>query len=139
MVIALWLSPGHPPCGCVPQSPVSALCWGEAPCNGKGDGPVTCSHLGWMDLCRETLTHSIPNPAQTSISALTALSLPSREAGQWRMERLALSWWLGSGCGAQGLVLNISEPGSLSKKVPPGTVLFSLSVVSDSCDTMDCM
>ena len=40
---------------------------------------------------------------------------------------------------AQGLVLNISEPGSLSKKVPPGTVLFSLSVVSDSCDTMDCM
>lgn len=49
-VIAPWLSPGHPPCGCVPQSLVSALCWGEAPCNGKGDGPVTCSHLDWMDL-----------------------------------------------------------------------------------------
>ena len=33
--------------------------------------------------------------------------------------------------GAQGLVLNISELGFLSKKVPPGTVLFSLSVMSD--------
>ena len=37
--------------------------------------------------------------------------------------------------GAQGLVLNLYELGFLSKKVPPGTVLFSLSVMSDSSVT----
>lgn len=85
-----------------------ALCWGEAPCNGEGDGSITCPHPAGRTSAGKHC--SMAHWAQIRpASAVTALSLPSREAGQCGMERLASKagraglWLWGLGLGLQHL------------------------------------